>query len=238
MSRRADRLFRLVQLLRSRQLITAERIAEELGVSKRTVYRDVRDLMDSGVPVRGEAGVGYALQRGYELPPLTFTAGEVEALVLGARMIQSWGDPELADAARSAMTRIEAVLPPPLRSVLLQTALFAPRGPWMRARSEGLAEVRQGIAQRRKLRFAYTNRQGDSSERTVRPLGLYFWGSSWTMAAWCELRVAYRNFRPDRMHGLLVLDESWPESDGVTIEAYGEAMAEHDGHEKGWSGFR
>jgi predicted DNA-binding transcriptional regulator YafY len=102
---RTDRVLRLVQLLRQRGVVTAATLARELGVSKRTVYRDVRDLEESGVPVEGEAGVGYRLARGFELPPLTFNAAEIEALVLGARMVQAAGDPERGEAARSALER-------------------------------------------------------------------------------------------------------------------------------------
>jgi biotin operon repressor len=124
--RRADRLFQLVQLLRLRRAATGRELAETLGVSLRTLYRDIRDLAHSGVPIRGEAGVGYRLDRGFELPPLTFSGAELEGLVLGARMVATWGDAELAGAVRSAMTKIEAVLPEGLRRVLLETALFAP----------------------------------------------------------------------------------------------------------------
>ena len=124
--RRADRLFRLVQLLRARRFATGEQIAGELGVSKRTVYRDVADLQGSGVPIKGEAGVGYRLERGYELAPLIFTSDELSGLVLGARIVSAWGDAELASAVASALTKIEAVLPEALRRVVLETPLFAP----------------------------------------------------------------------------------------------------------------
>jgi len=208
-------------------------------VSKRTVYRDVKDLVNSGVPIRGEAGVGYALQRGYELPPLTFSAAEIEALVLGARLVEGWTDPELARAARGALTKIEAVLPKALRELVLKTALYAPRGPWMEARSEGLGILRRGIAGKRKVRFAYERPNGDSSERTVRPLGLYFWGSKWSLAAWCELREDFRNFRPDRMNELTLLDDSWDDADGTTLEGYGEAdRARRGDPDPNWKGFR
>jgi predicted DNA-binding transcriptional regulator YafY len=123
--RRADRLFRLVQLLRARRFATGEQIADELGVSKRTIYRDVADLQGSGVPIRGEAGVGYRLERGYELAPLIFTSDELAGLVLGARIVAAWGDPDLASAVATAMTKVEAVLPEGLRRVVLDTPLSA-----------------------------------------------------------------------------------------------------------------
>src|SRR3954462_2171054 len=124
--RRADRLFKLVQLLRRSRLVTAQKIASELEVSERTIYRDVRDLALSGVPIRGEAGVGYALAHGFDLPPLMFTEEELEALVLGARVVQSWADPALAKAADSALAKIEMVLPERLRSMAGAKALLAP----------------------------------------------------------------------------------------------------------------
>ena len=164
--RRADRLFRLVQLLRSRRLVTAHWLAGELGVSKRTIYRDIRDLEYSGVPIQGEAGVGYQLQRGYDLPPLTFNAAEIEALVLGARIVATHGDKEIAMAAKSAMEKVEAVLPPALREVLTRTQLYAPG--WKKA-PEFLGPVRKAIGNRNKIRFSYTKPDGTDSERTVRP---------------------------------------------------------------------
>ena len=143
--RRADRLFRLVQLLRARRFATGEQIAGELGVSKRTVYRDVADLQGSGVPIRGEAGVGYRLERGYELAPLIFTSDELAGLVLGARIVATWGDPDLAAAVASAMTKVEAVLPEGLRRVVLETPLFAPGVPRASAMAGEVAALRSEV---------------------------------------------------------------------------------------------
>jgi predicted DNA-binding transcriptional regulator YafY len=123
--RRADRLFQIVQILRRRRLTTARQLADRLCISERTVYRDIRDLIASGVPVEGEAGVGYRL-RGFDLPPLMFTREEVEALVLGARIVQSWTDPELAGAAAEAIAKIEAVLPQDRSHLVQGTQLYAP----------------------------------------------------------------------------------------------------------------
>ncbi len=186
--RRADRLFRLVQLLRLRRSATGQQLADELGVSLRTVYRDIRDLEYSGVPIRGEAGVGYRLDRGFELPPLTFSEAELEGLVLGARMVATWADSELADAVRSAMTKVEAVLPEGLRRVVLDSAMFAPDFPRTQEMSRDVDLMRRAIGERRLLAFAYERADGDRSVCNVRPLGLYFWGSKWSLAAWCELR--------------------------------------------------
>jgi len=218
--RRADRLFRLVQVLRCKRFATGAQLAAELGVSKRTVYRDIRDLEASGIPIRGEAGVGYQMQGGFELPPLTFNADEIEALVLGARIVQTWGGDELARAAAGAMTKVEAVLPEPLRRVLLNTALFAASRPSAAAMAGDMGTLRRAISEHRRIRFRYTRGDGGESSRTVRPLGLYFWGTKWTLATWCELRNDYRSFRPDRMSSVEPLDAVFDGSDGITLAAF------------------
>jgi predicted DNA-binding transcriptional regulator YafY len=197
--RRADRLFQLVQLLRSRRQITGGDLAAELGVSVRTVYRDVQDLQGSGVPIRGEAGVGYRLERGFDLPPLT------ESLALGARVVAAWSDPELAAAAGSAVTKIEAVIPEALRPVLLGAPLYAPSFPSSAAMARNLGALREAIAESRLIHFHYARADGRASQRDAQPLGLFFWGNKWTLAAWCALREDYRSFRPDRMQQLRLL---------------------------------
>lgn len=226
--RRADRLFHLVQLLRTRRFNTGAALAGELRVSLRTVYRDVRDLVGSGVPIEGEPGVGYRLRPGFELPPMTFAGDEIEALVLGARMVQAWGDSELGAAARSVLTKVETVLPEPLREVLLRTALFAHGGAWSQAAAGELGTLRRATSERRKLRFGYARADGEHSERTVRPLGLYFWGSTWSLAAYCELRRDYRNFRPDRMRALVLLDDGFDGSDGIDLAGFIRQMQRQD----------
>ncbi|MCB9541462.1 MAG: YafY family transcriptional regulator [Myxococcales bacterium] len=226
--RRADRLFRIVQILRNRRFVTAEQLSEMLEVSQRTIYRDVRDIIAGGVPVKGEAGVGYQMERSAVLPPLTFNSEEIEALVLGARMAVAWADPALAAAARSVLDKVEAMVPEPLRDVLLRTALFAPGGEWTRSRTMGLDVLRGAISGRNRLAFDYVRGDGVSSRRVVRPLGLYFWGAKWNLAAWCELRRAFRSFRPDRMSGLAVLDEVFEEVEGVSLEAFLKEREEDD----------
>jgi len=218
--RRADRLFRLVQLLRARRFATGEQIADELGVSKRTVYRDVADLQGSGVPIRGEAGVGYRLERGYELAPLIFTSDELESLVLGARIVAAWGDADLAAAVGSAMTKVEAVLPDTLRRVVLETPFFSPAMPNASAMAGELALLRRAIGDRRLVHFRYAREDGAESERAARPLGLYFWGRKWTLAAWCELRSDYRSFRPDRMRDVQLLDTRFDPADGISLAGF------------------
>ena len=222
--RRADRLFQLVQLLRNRRAATGAALAAELAVSTRTVYRDVQDLVRSGVPIRGEAGVGYRLERGFDLPPLTFTPDELEGLALGARVIAAWGDPELASAAGAAMTKIEAVIPEALRPALLDAPLYAPSFPWTTAMAQNVGTLRRAISDRQCIHFAYTKRDGTGSHRDVRPLGLYFWGDRWTLATWCELREDYRSFRPDRMRDVTLLDRRFDPIQGPNLAGFLEGV--------------
>ena len=165
--RRADRLFQIVQILRRRRLTTASHLAEQLGISERTVYRDVRDLIGSGVPVEGEAGVGYRL-RGFDLPPLMFTHEEVEALVLGARIVQSWTDPDLAGAAAEALGKIEAALPRDRSHLVASTALFAPDEHFRVEITIDLRVLRQAVREHRRLRFGYSDAAGAATSRAVR----------------------------------------------------------------------
>jgi len=218
--RRADRLFQLVQLLRRDRVATAARLASELAVSERTIYRDVQDLILSGLPIRGEAGVGYALPRSFELPPLMFTTEEIEALVLGGRIVKSWADPDLARAADSALTKIALVLPDRLRPRLTDTTLFAPSDHIPGRATAELGPLRSAILKRHKVRLVYTRADGEKSERTVRPLGLFFWGSTWSATAWCELRNAFRNFRLDRIERLDVLSEHFTTEPGQTLDDF------------------
>ena len=219
--RRADRLFRLVQYLRAQRAATGQEIAEELEVSVRTVYRDIVDLQTSGIPIRGEAGVGYRLEAGFELPPLTFTNEELEGLALGARIVASWGDPALAAAVNSAIKRIEGVLPATLRRVLIETPLFAPQ---YRQRadliSRGMSTLRSAIGECRALHIRYADAEGRESQRDVLPLGLHFWGNKWTLAAFCELRGDYRSFRPDRIREIEVLDRTFDPDDKINLAGF------------------
>jgi len=198
--RRADRLFQIIQLLRRRRTVTtAAQIAGRLEVSERTVYRDIRDLMLAGTPIDGEAGVGYRIRPGYDLPPLMFDRDEIQALVLGARIVRQFGDPALARASDAILAKVAAVLPKELEPLLAETRLFVPSIVGGGRSADGLALAREALVTRRRLRFRYATERGDASERTVRPLGVFFWGRTWTLAAWCEMRVGFRNFRLDRI---------------------------------------
>jgi len=215
--RRADRLFQIIQLLRRRRTTaTARTIAERLGVSERTIYRDVRDLVLAGTPIDGEAGVGYRIRPGYDLPPLMFDRDEIQALVLGARIVRQFGDPALARASESILHKVAAVLPGNLAPLLAETPLFVP--PIGAARSrDALALAREALVERRKLRINYANAGGEQTQRTVRPLGVFFWGRVWTLAAWCELRTDFRNFRLDRVSAPTLLDERFDDEAGKTL---------------------
>jgi predicted DNA-binding transcriptional regulator YafY len=218
--RRADRLFQIVQHLRGRRLTTAAQLAGWLQVSERTVYRDIRDLSISGVPVEGEAGVGYRLRPGFDLPPIMFTLDEVEALVAGARMIESWGGRDLGRHARSAIAKIALALPAARREEIERTRLFAPGFLVPEGAAAGLETVRQAILQRRKLHIEYVDGEGRTSARTIDPLALNFWGTTWSVAAWCESRDDFRVFRLDRIRALRMADEKFDEVPGRTLEDF------------------
>lgn len=218
--RRADRLFNLVLLLNRKRAVTARELAEALEVSERTIYRDIADLSLSGIPVEGEAGVGYLMRGNYQLPPLMFDAEELAALALGGRMVQGWSDNELGRAAERALLKIEAVLPEPMKQRLARQTLLVPDFHVPPAMVEPLGLLRRAIADQHKLSFAYTRADGETSTRTIWPLGLFFWGQIWTLGAWCELRGEYRSFRPDRMAELTLLEDTFDSRDGVLLEEY------------------
>jgi predicted DNA-binding transcriptional regulator YafY len=218
--RRADRLFQIVTHLRGRRLTTAAQLAEWLRVSTRTVYRDIRDLSLSGVPIEGEAGVGYRVAKGFDLPPLMFTFDEVEALVAGARMMEAWGGPALQQASRSALAKIALALPPDRKADMERSRIFAPSFHLDPKLGPLLETVRQAIGRRMRLQFRYEDKENRPSNRVIRPLGLYFWGSTWTLAAWCETRRDFRNFRLDRMHGSIESGKPFEDEAGKTLEDF------------------
>lgn len=215
--RRADRLFQIVQLVRGRRLSTAQGLAERLGVSERTVYRDIADLMARGVPIEGEAGVGYRMRPGFELPPLMFTHDEARALVAAIRVAAPRLDLTLSAEAEGALGKILAVLPPTVRAAAESLALYAPTTPTDEATRARLAQLRQAIEQRRKLRVHYQALDERASTRVLRPLACLHWDATWTLAAWCELRQDFRSFRVDRLRELELLDERFRDEPGRTL---------------------
>lgn len=215
--RRADRLFQIVQLIRGRRLTTAAFLAQRLEVSERTIYRDVADLQHQGVPIEGEAGVGYRLGAGFELPPLMFTHEEATALVAAARLASSWVDPAMAREIQSALGKILSVLPSDARVSAEALALYAPAMAIDAATRERLQMLREAMQSRRKLRLAYRDVVGAPTLRVIRPLGCFYWGKVWTLSGWCELREDFRGFRVDRIDSATVLPERFRDEPGKTL---------------------
>jgi len=218
--RRADRLFQIIQNLHHDRVITARDLAEKLEVSERTIYRDIQDLSLSGVPITGETGVGYRLMKGFHLPPLMFNEEELAALLVGARMVQAWTDKGLARAASQVIVKIEHVIPEHLKPELERQEIIVPDLPSNMKVTNQLAVLRTACKQQHKVFFHYTREDGLSSQRTVHPLGLFYWGKVWTLVAWCELRDAFRHFRLDRMVDIAMLDERFEQLPGRTLQEF------------------
>lgn len=219
--RRADRLFRIVEYLKTRKsVVRAHELAETLEVSQRTIYRDVADLQMSGVPIIGEAGVGYMLDKEHILRPMTFTIEELEALMLGAQMVRSWGDEMLTKSAASAIDKIGSVLPPTLAKEMTDSFLFSFPTREKKSTNHILSQCRRVIRSKHKIRFAYTREDGKSSTRIVRPLCLVFFAPDWLLLAWCEERKDFRNFRLDRMVEFEVLHERFKDEKGKRLKDY------------------
>ncbi|KJZ19573.1 helix-turn-helix transcriptional regulator [Loktanella sp. S4079] len=201
--RRADRLFQILQYLRGGRLITAAQLAEKLEVTPRTIYRDIAHLIGSGVPIDGEAGVGYLMRDGYDLPPLMFTQEEIVALVAGARILQSWGGTKMAAAAQEALVKIDTVLPDDARKKVGQVNVHAVTMPWHGGTWRDYIDQFEAAAEDyTRFEIAYEDEHGKQSQRIVRPLGVWFWGKVWTAVCWCELRNDFRMFRLDRISQL------------------------------------
>lgn len=204
--RRIDRLFQIVQLIRGRRSSTAAFLAERLEVSERTIYRAVADLQHQGVPIEGEAGVGYRLGQGFDMPPLMFTVAEAQALVASVRMAQVWQDPALAQASQVALGKIVSALPAASRAAAQSMAVYAPPiglDPTVQA---SLQTLREAVQAHRKVKVQYKDASDRVTLRVVRPLGCFYWGKVWTLAAWCEARHGFRSFRVDRMAAVLPID--------------------------------
>jgi len=209
---RTGRLFMLMDAMRGyRRPVTAARLAEQLGVSERTIYRDIQTLSGLGAPLEGEAGVGYMLKAGFFLPPLMFGADELEALVLGARWVRRQGDEALAAAANNALAKIAAATPKDLRDDMAETSLWVPLGQDQDTASDvHVRPVREAIRYQHRLRMAYQDEHGKPSERVVWPFALAFLEGKRLLAAWCELRMAFRHFRIDRIAAVESLGQRYP----------------------------
>ena len=208
---RSERLLDLLQTLRRhRRPVSGKVLADEIGVSLRTLYRDIASLQAQGATIEGEPGVGYVLRPGYLLPPLMFPPEEIEALVLGSRWVAGRADNRLRDAARSALARIAAVLPPDLRDELDASALLVGPGATLVADAIDPALLRKAIRTERKLSLSYRDGSGTASERVVWPFALAFFDHVRVLLGWCELRQDFRSFRTDRIGRAEVLDACYP----------------------------
>lgn len=215
--RRAQRLLDLIQVLRRhRRPVIAENLAAEMDVSVRTVYRDISALVGQGVPVRGEAGIGYVLEAGFDLPPLMFTADEVEAVLVGMRWLRERADPALARAAEDVLAKVTAVVPAQLKPLMIDGTLFAPVfGGALPVDKVDVGTVRLAIRQGRKLAITYRDEAGQTTRRLIWPIGLSFFERARVIIAWCELRGDFRYFRTDRIEDLTLSADRYPERRAV-----------------------
>ncbi len=219
--RRADRLYRLIEFMRARnRVITGVEIAAAMEVSLSTIYRDISDLMASGVPIVGERGVGYMMEGGYHVPPLMFDLEEIEAIALGLAMVRTWSDPEMKLATDQVMGKIGAVLPDDRKRYLQDAPLLseqtAAHVPWV----VDLALIRHAVRDRHKIDLDYRDEVGRISRRIVWPLGLTFFAPVWLLIGWCEKRDGFRNFRIDRMITADRLDDVYPDTSGRRLVDY------------------
>lgn len=213
--KKSERLLQILVLLRGRRrAVTAKELSERMEVSERTIYRDIQSLIATGVSIDGEAGVGYCLRPGSDIAPLMFDAKELEALVLGIRLLKGWADDELIASANSAQDKIKAVLPPQMQQEheTKTTKYLVPdyKRHYLSKFSETL---RAAIDENRIVSISYLDEKGKTSERDIECLGLMFWGAAWTVVAWCRLRTAYRLFRLDRIENLELLEDKFETSE-------------------------
>lgn len=209
--RRADRLFRIIQVLRrKRRPVTALEIAEELEASARTIYRDIAQLMADRVPIRGEAGIGYVLEGGFDMPPLMLTPDEIEAAMLGAQWVMARADPVLARAAGDLVAKIGVVIPEHLRPLVMEPALTATDHHVIVGDTIDMARVRTSIRAQGKIALVYRDESAAETRRIVWPIAVSYWDTVRLIVAWCELRKAFRHFRTDRVAGAEFLDVRYP----------------------------
>ena len=226
--RSANRLFQIVLTIGRERTITGKRLAEILKVTTRTVYRDIRSLIASGVPIQGEAGVGYRLRRGYQIPPLMFTDEELQALHLGASIVRTWADAGLAGAAEQVLAKVDAVLPASSRPKLTYGAMIVPGGHVPTIIADHLSVLRGAIGARRKVTLSYPRPFAERSTRMVRPLVLAYWGGSWTLGAWCERVADFRTFRVDGISSVEISSETFRDEPDRKLADYLAASSAHD----------
>jgi predicted DNA-binding transcriptional regulator YafY len=228
--RRADRLLRLIQILRRhRRPVTGDVMAHELEVSLRTIYRDIADLVTDGVPIRGEAGVGYVLGEGYDLPPMMFTTDELEAVMLGLRWVERRGDADLARAAQDTVAKIGAMIPERLRPVLYDAALLVPPKYDQMIERVDVAKIRAAIRDGRKVHLAYRDENSAATTRVIWPIAVSYFDAQRLIVAWCELRSNFRSFRTDRMQMIEVMPDKYPERRKVLLKKWLEIVKRERG---------
>jgi len=235
--RRADRLFQIIQVLRrSSKPLTADAIAEELETSKRTIYRDIATLMGQRVPIRGEAGLGYVLDGGFDMPPLMLTSDEIEAAVLGAQWVAGRADPALARAARDLVAKIAATVPERLRPVVLEPAVATPPAWNVKPETLDMSRVRAWIHAGRKLTLQYRDEQERESRRTIWPFLIGYRETTRLLVGWCEMRDDFRTFRTDRVVEAEFLEDRYPGRPAV-LRARWLAVKEAERKARGCDGF-
>jgi len=208
---RAQRLLNLIQILRGHRFpVTGAKLAAEIGVSLRTLYRDIATLQQQGAIIEGEPGVGYVLRPGFMLPPLMFSEDEIEALVLGSRWVAVRGDDRLSDAAKSALSKVSAVLPDDLRRSVDASALLVGPGAQISSKDAAIGQLRRAIRAERKLNIHYRALNGMDSLRCVWPFALGYFDAVHVLVAWCELRQAFRHFRTDHISSLEIMEQRYP----------------------------
>ncbi len=216
--RRAERLFRLVNEMRTRGVSRATDLAEHLEVSVSTIYRDIAHLQASGMPIEGEAGIGYLLRPGFDLPNLTFTHDQIDALAVGLSFVERTGDPALTAAAREARAKLQASMPQPEERKLADAPYFS-----LHRKNTDLPDVglvREAIRERRIVEIIYRNGDGKKSDRRVRPLVIWTLTDGWMFSGWCELRQDFRTFRSDRIADLTVTGDRFEEDEGKGLRAF------------------
>ena len=224
--RRTERLFQIIQILRAnRSPVTGRSLADELEVSLRTLYRDMAELTAQRIPVTGEAGTGYVLGEGYDMPPLMLTADELEAAALGAAWVVSQADPSLANAARDLVSKLSDAIPQELRPIVLE-ASSRPISTQskIKERFDGY-DLRRAIRERSRLQLTYQDQNEGITTRVVWPILIAYLYANRYIVAWCETRQDYRHFRTDRVHELKVLEDKYPARRAVLIKGWDEAMA-------------
>ena len=213
--RRADRLFDIIQSLRTAaRPMTAAALAGELEVTPRTIYRDIAALQASRVPIEGAPGIGYVMRRGFDLPPLMFTADEADAIAIGVRLLRRLRDPKLQSAAESVLAKLAAVVPDPLQPHLVAAPVYVSDGSAPPVSGVDLAELRNAVHETRKIAIDYADEEGRRTQRTIWPLAMAYYVDVTLIGAWCELRGDFRHFRVDRITSSRVLDERFPADNG------------------------